>query len=99
VRNAPILILDEPTVGLDAETEYLVLEALRRLMTRCTSIVIAHHLATIREADMIVVLENGRIVEQGPHDRLLASSGLYARLLRRQTGEPASPTLERKSIV
>lgn len=99
VRRAPILILDEPTVGLDAETEYLVLEALRRLMSRCTSIVIAHHLATIREADLIVVLEHGRIVETGSHESLLASSGLYAKLLQRQTGELSSPTFERKSIV
>jgi len=99
VRKAPILVLDEPTIGLDAETEYLVMEALRRLMSRCTSIVIAHHLATIREADTIVVLENGRIIEQGPHHELLASSGLYARLLQRQTGESSSPTVERKLIV
>jgi ABC-type multidrug transport system fused ATPase/permease subunit len=98
VRQAPILILDEPTVGLDAETEYLVLEALRRLMTRCTSIVIAHHLATIRAADMIVVLEHGRIVEMGSHEKLLESSGLYAKLLHRQTGEP-STVLEGQSIL
>ena len=99
VRKAPILLLDEPTVGLDAETEYLVLEALRRLMSGCTSIVIAHHLATIRDADLIVVLDHGRVVETGSHESLLASSGLYAKLLQRQTGEPSSPTFERKSIV
>lgn len=84
VRDAPILILDEPTVGLDAETEHLVLSALQRLMVGRTTFVIAHHLGTIQSADMILVLERGRIVESGRHAQLLKANGPYARLYQRQ---------------
>jgi subfamily B ATP-binding cassette protein MsbA len=80
IRNAPILILDEPTSDLDAASEELVIEALGRLMEGRTSIVIAHRLSTIRKADVIFVLDKGSIAEQGSHDELLKSKGLYAEL-------------------
>jgi subfamily B ATP-binding cassette protein MsbA len=80
IRNAPILILDEPTTGLDAASEELVFDALARLMEGKTSIVIAHRLATVRRADVIFVLDNGMIVEQGTHEELLRRGGLYSEL-------------------
>ncbi len=84
IRHAPILILDEPSAGLDAESEQLVFDALGNLMEGRTSIVIAHRLATVRRADVIFVVEDGRIVEQGPHAQLLESGGLYSRLYELQ---------------
>jgi subfamily B ATP-binding cassette protein MsbA len=80
IRNAPILILDEPSSGLDAASEELVFEALGRLMSGRTTIVIAHRLATIRRADVIFVVERGAIAERGTHDALLATGGLYSQL-------------------
>jgi len=80
IRNTPILILDEPTSGLDASSEMLVFDALGRLMEGKTSIIIAHRLATIRNADIIFVISDGRIVERGKHDELLALGGLYSEL-------------------
>lgn len=80
LRNAPILLLDEATSALDAESEQLVKDALDRLMQGRTTIVIAHRLATVRAADRIIVLDRGRIVEQGDHATLVALGGLYARL-------------------
>ena len=80
IRNAPILILDEPTSGLDAASEELVFEALGRLMSGRTTIVIAHRLATVRRADVIFVIENGTIAERGTHDKLLTTGGLYSQL-------------------
>jgi subfamily B ATP-binding cassette protein MsbA len=80
IRNTPILILDEPTSGLDAASEQAVFEALDRLMKGKTSIVIAHHLATIRRADIIFVVKDNALVERGTHAELLAAGGLYAEL-------------------
>ncbi len=80
IRNTPILLLDEPTSGLDAASEQLVFEALGRLMKGKTCMVIAHHLATIRSADVIYVVQDGAIAEQGTHDELLEKGGLYAEL-------------------
>jgi ATP-binding cassette subfamily B protein len=91
VRDAAILILDEPSSGLDAESERLVFEALRNLMAGKTTFVIAHHLATVRRADQILVLDQGRIVERGSHDELAAANGLYAQLLQVQQPGAAQP--------
>jgi subfamily B ATP-binding cassette protein MsbA len=84
IRDTPILILDEPTVGLDAESEQTVLDALDKLMKGRTSVVIAHHLDTIRHADVIFVIKDSELVEQGTHESLLASKGVYAELNRLQ---------------
>ena len=87
VRNAPILILDEPTAGLDAASEQVVIEGLERLMAGRTTVVIAHHLSTIRHADVIFVVKDADIVEQGTHDQLLAKGGVYAELYQIQTSD------------
>ena len=84
LKNAPILLLDEATAALDAESERQVQEALKSLQAGRTTIVVAHRLATVREADLIVVMDAGRIVETGIHDSLLAKPGLYARLCQLQ---------------
>jgi ATP-binding cassette subfamily B protein/subfamily B ATP-binding cassette protein MsbA len=84
LKNAPILILDEPTSALDARTETQFLTALRGLMKGRTTFVIAHRLSTIRNADQILVIDHGRIVEQGQHSELVESGGLYALLYRQQ---------------
>ncbi len=84
LRDAPLLLLDEATSALDAESERVVQDALERLMAERTTIVIAHRLATVRAADRIVVMDRGRIVEEGSHDALVAGGGLYARLARLQ---------------
>ena len=80
IRDAPILILDEPTTGLDAGSEALVLDALRQLMRGKTTIMIAHSLTTVQQADQIFVVDHGRVCERGTHAALLAASGVYARL-------------------
>lgn len=90
IRNCPILILDEPSAALDAEAEKLVLEALDRLMRDRTVICIAHRLSTIRNADKIIVLEDGVVAEEGNHTDLMARDGVYAGLHRIQfRGEPS----------
>jgi ATP-binding cassette, subfamily B, bacterial len=84
IRDTPILIMDEPSTGLDAASEQLVFQALDRLMEGKTSIVIAHRLSTIRRADNILVVKDGAIVERGRHDELLRLGGLYAELYETQ---------------
>jgi len=90
IRNTPILVLDEPTSGLDAQSEQAVFEALDRLMEGKTSIVIAHHLATIVRANMIFVVKDNQLTERGTHDELLAAGGFYAELYDIQFGEHAT---------
>ena len=90
LRDAPLLLLDEATSALDAESERLVQDALDRLMENRTTIVIAHRLATVRAADRIVVMDQGRIVEEGTHATLSAHGGLYARLARLQFEDRAA---------
>jgi subfamily B ATP-binding cassette protein MsbA len=89
LKDAPILILDEATAALDTESERLVQDALNRLMPDRTTLVIAHRLSTIEHADQVLVLDHGRLVEQGTHAQLLAQDGLYAHLHRMQFREPA----------
>ena len=87
LKNAPILLLDEATSALDAESERLVQDALAKLMKGRTTLVIAHRLSTVREADLIVVMEEGRVIETGGHDALIAGDGAYARLHRLQLSD------------
>ena len=89
LKDAPVLILDEPTSALDAETEAALVRALRRLTAGRTTFVIAHRLSTVRNADCILVLEEGRIVEMGSHDALLERGGAYHRLHQSQFAGPA----------
>ena len=87
LRDAPILLLDEATSALDAESERAVQEAVTRLSAGRTTLIVAHRLATVKQADRILVFENGRIVAEGTHDSLVAQGGLYARLARLQFTE------------
>ena len=89
LARAPILILDEATSALDTESERLIQDALEKLQKSCTSLVVAHRLSTIEKADQILVVEQGRIIEQGRHEELLEKGGHYAQLHALQFGETA----------
>ena len=95
LKNAPILLLDEATNALDAESEIAVQQALETLMAGRTTLVIAHRLATIKSADRIVVMDEGRIVEEGTHQSLVARNGLYARLAELQFEDVAAERVKR----
>jgi ATP-binding cassette, subfamily B, bacterial len=99
LKDAPILILDEPTAALDTLSEQAILTALTKLRRARTTFVIAHRLSSVRDADRILVLDNGRIVAQGRHDELLHSSALYRQLCRQLTTEPtpAAEPIQRHS--
>lgn len=86
LKDAPILVLDEATSALDSEVEAAIQTALSRVMEGKTVLAIAHRLSTLTEMDRIVVMDAGQIVEQGPHETLLAKGGLYARYWQRQSG-------------
>jgi len=86
LKDAPILILDEATSALDSEVEAAIQESLDNLMQNKTVIAIAHRLSTIASMDRLVVMDQGRIIEQGTHQELLAKQGVYASLWERQTG-------------
>ena len=85
LKNPDILILDEATSALDTESEKLVQEALNKLLEGRTSVVIAHRLSTIHNADKIIVVDHGRIAEQGTHNELMARGGIYAKLIEMQS--------------
>ena len=87
LKNPPIMVLDEATSALDTESERLVQNALENMMKHRTSIVIAHRLSTIQNADLIVVMQKGRIIEQGTHTELIQKNGMYKRLVEMQTIE------------
>jgi ATP-binding cassette subfamily B protein/subfamily B ATP-binding cassette protein MsbA len=91
LKDAPLLILDEPTAALDAHTESLLLEALERLMQGRTTLIIAHRLSTIRNANKIIVLDHGQIIEQGNHQQLVQAQGSYWRFYTQQSTMGASP--------
>jgi subfamily B ATP-binding cassette protein MsbA/ATP-binding cassette subfamily B protein AbcA/BmrA len=90
LKDAPILLLDEPTSALDTQSEGIVQEALDRFMVGRTALIVAHRLSTIRNADRILVLDNGQVCEEGTHDTLMAQHGLYRRLVQKQVGEEAA---------
>jgi ATP-binding cassette subfamily B protein len=90
LTNPRVLLLDEATSALDAESEFQVQRAISELMHERTTVIIAHRLATIRDADCIAVLDQGRVVATGTHDELLASSPLYARLAKLQFRDQAA---------
>jgi ATP-binding cassette, subfamily B, bacterial len=93
LKDAPILILDEPTSSIDSRTEAVIIQSLQRLMDGRTTFMIAHRLSTVRRADLIVVLDHGRVIEQGTHAELLGRDGLYRQLHEAQAGDPLSEAL------
>jgi ATP-binding cassette, subfamily B, bacterial len=99
LKDAPILILDEATSHLDSENERLVHQALKRLMVGRTTLMIAHRLSTVREADHLVVLDDGAVVEQGTHEALVQKGGIYARLVAMNEGEaPGQPARRTRGV-
>jgi len=88
LKDAPLLILDEPTSSIDSKTEAIILEALDRLMVGRTTFMIAHRLSTIHKADRLLVMDHGRLIEQGTHEDLLQQRGLYKQLYDMQTRQP-----------
>jgi ATP-binding cassette subfamily B protein len=90
LRDAPILLLDEATSALDAESEQLIQEALEKLTANRTTLVVAHRLATVRNADRILVFDNGKLVAQGTHGQLVKKNPLYARLAKLQFNAPSA---------
>ena len=98
LKDAPILILDEATASVDTQTEKLIQEALERLMSGRTSFVIAHRLSTIRNADQILVLKHGQVIERGNHEELMTGEGLYATLCRIQNARQEAEVLERSTL-
>jgi ATP-binding cassette subfamily B protein len=90
LKDPPVLIFDEATSAVDNDTEAAIQRSLNKVTKDRTTLIIAHRLSTVRNADFIVVLDNGHIVEQGDHDHLVAQDGQYARLWRVQTGELAN---------
>ena len=86
MKNAPVILLDEATASLDPENEALIQEAISRLIDGKTVLVIAHRLRTVAGADKIIVLNSGKIAEEGTHDELMARSGLYSKLYNLQQG-------------
>ena len=98
LKDAPILILDEATASVDTQTEKLIQEALERLMSGRTSFVIAHRLSTIRNADQILVLKHGQVIERGNHEELMGGDGLYATLCRIQNARQEAEVLERSTL-
>lgn len=87
LTNAPILILDEATSSVDTVTEQKIRRAMLKLCSGRTSFIIAHRLSTVRDSDVIILIENGRIAEQGTHDELMRLNGKYADMYRTQTGK------------
>jgi ATP-binding cassette, subfamily B, bacterial len=99
IRDAPVLILDEPTTGLDAESGERILAPLRRLMSGRTTLVISHNLLTVREANMILTMEEGRVVERGTHAELLLRGGRYAQLYRLHERKSGTPPPDGPSLI
>jgi ATP-binding cassette subfamily B protein len=91
LKDAPLLLLDEATSALDSHSEWMVQAALETAMKGRTTLVIAHRLATVKKADVIWVMDHGRLIEQGTHQDLMARQGLYASLAELQFTEPATP--------
>jgi ABC-type multidrug transport system fused ATPase/permease subunit len=97
LKDAPILILDEPTSALDAETEHQLMGALQTLISGRTTLIIAHRLSTVARADRVLVLDHGRVLEQGTHAQLLSQSGTYARLHKLQFEQPQPAAVGRQA--